>query len=682
MKNLKLSVKLIGGFILTALIILGVGITAMVQQDKMHDLQIELAEQDLPAVSHILQIKGELANIAGLMRNLLTPYATAKQREQVHQGLLDGRKIYGAERDDFLLLDFAKAIEPEWREFSNHLVKWVTVNNKAVEISKGLISSDMVNPVTLNNHMNAFEIAHQSLLAKVGKLLSLNQDFAGGTDGTACSLGKWLDNMDTTNHEVVAITKELRPVHLSLHKAVAKIKENASQHNTDQAQDIASNQLFPISEKVFEFVHKMTKISDIANNSFTEMNQLLLIEAAEHQANTFRTMNDMVAKAEQEAEVTVRRGDAIAEHSSIITIIGIVIGVVLALGLGFYLTLSITRPLLKGVELSKSMAEGDMTKTMDVDQKDEIGTLALSLNEMAGNLRTMISEIGNGVNSVDDSSSQLAAISDQMASGAGNTATKSSQVASAAEEMSVTQNTVAAAMEQASVNITMVAAATEEMTATITEIAQNSTRAKVITTEAVEQSKQASEKVDELGRAADEINKVTEAITEISEQTNLLALNATIEAARAGEAGKGFAVVANEIKDLAKQTAQATLEIKTKIQGIQQATGITVKEINSIAKVIADVDLIVATIATAVEEQTATTNEIAENVGQASSGITEVNENIAQASTVAEEIAADIADVSNSANEMNGASSQVKESAGDLSSIAGSLQQMVAKFKV
>ena len=488
--------------------------------------------------------------------------------------------------------------------------------------------------------------------------------------------------MDTTNHEIVAVTKDLRPVHLNLHKAVAKIKENASQQNTYQAQDIASKELFPLSEKVFEFVHTMKGISDVANNSFTEMNKLLLFEAAEHQVNTFKTMDDMVLKAEKKAESTVLRGEGIASQSTIITTIGIVLGVVLALVLGFYLTFSITKPLLKGVELSKAMADGDMTKTMDVDQKDEIGALALSLNQMAGNLRTMISEIGNGVNSVDDSSSQLAALSDQMSSGAETTAAKSGQVAASAEEMSVNQSTVAAAMEQASVNINMVAAATEEMNVTITEISQNSTRAKGITSQAVDQSQQASVRVDELGRAADEINKVTEAITEISEQTNLLALNATIEAARAGEAGKGFAVVANEIKDLAKQTAGATLEIKNKIEGIQQATGITVKEINAIAKVIADVDQIVATIAAAVEEQTATTQEIAENVAQASSGITEVNENIAQTSTVAGEIAVDIADVNNSANEMSGASSQVKENATDLSSIAGSLQQMVAKFKV
>lgn len=64
---------------------------------------------------------------------------------------------------------------------------------------------------------------------------------------------------------------------------------------------------------------------------------------------------------------------------------------------------------------------------------------------------------------------------------------------------------------------------------------------------------------------AQDISKVTEVITEISEQTNLLALNATIEAARAGEAGKGFAVAANEIKELAKQTAEATKEIKIKV---------------------------------------------------------------------------------------------------------------------
>ena len=682
MKNLKIGTKLVGGFILTALIIVAVGITAIVQQGKMHHLEEEITENDLPAVQNILIIKSEAAAIASLMRTLLTPYVSVEQRKRAHEGLLERRKIYGAAKTAFLSLDFAETVKPELEDFSTHIGNWVSVNNKAVELSQNLIDTDMTNPALLNNHMNEFEIAHQALLAKLGKLLAFDISFEGGTDGTACTLGKWLDNMDTTNPKIVSLAKELRPIHLQLHKHVGEVKQYIVESRPSEARDVTIDELFPLSEQVFKIVAEMKAESDIAYSSFEEMNTMLLNDAALHQDNTFNAIDNIVKKAEGESANTVKRGESIAKTSQIITTAGICLGVVFALILGFYLTYIITTPLQKGVELSEAMAGGDMTKTMEVDQKDEIGVLAQSLNEMARNLRQMITDVREGVESVDGSSNQLATISNQMQSGAENTASRSGQVAAAAEEMSTNQNTVAAAMEQASVNVNMVATATEEMNATISEIAQNSHNAKEITTEAVSKSEKASQRVDDLGKAADEINKVTEAITEISEQTNLLALNATIEAARAGEAGKGFAVVANEIKDLAKQTAQATLDIKTKIQGIQEATGITVTEINDIQSVISHIDQIVSTIAAAIEEQTATTREIAENVSQASTGIIEVNENVAQSSTVSGEIAHDIAEVNNSANEMKQASTQVNESAGDLSGVSLNLKNMISKFKV
>jgi len=220
------------------------------------------------------------------------------------------------------------------------------------------------------------------------------------------------------------------------------------------------------------------------------------------------------------------------------------------------------------------------------------------------------------------------------------------------------------------------------MTSVIKEIAQNTEKARTVTGEAVSEAAETSEKVDELGRAANEIGKVTETITEISEQTNLLALNATIEAARAGEAGKGFAVVANEIKDLAKQTAEATGEIRKKIEGIQTSTKGTVIHIKQITKVINNVNEIVATIATAVEEQSVTTREIADNVTQASQGLGEITENVAQSSSVADEIAKDIADVNQTSGEMSNTSSQVNTSAEDLSKEAEQLMGMVGQFQV
>jgi methyl-accepting chemotaxis protein len=294
----------------------------------------------------------------------------------------------------------------------------------------------------------------------------------------------------------------------------------------------------------------------------------------------------------------------------------------------------------------------------------------------------MIKDIGRQAEALSAASLELAGLSRQMSEDTENVSGRSNGVASAAEEMNANMNSVAAAMEEASTNVSLVASAVEEMSGTISEIAENTERASSITRDAASLAGSASERVGELGAAAQAIGKVTETITEISEQTNLLALNATIEAARAGEAGKGFAVVANEIKELARQTAAATREIREKIESIQSSTGKTVSDIEHIATVIKDVNEIVTSVAAAVDEQAVTTREIAGNVAQSSLGIRETTENVAQSSVVAGEIARDIAEVNHAAGDMAAGSSRVKVSAGDLSHLAEQLMGLVRKFKV
>ncbi len=314
--------------------------------------------------------------------------------------------------------------------------------------------------------------------------------------------------------------------------------------------------------------------------------------------------------------------------------------------------------------------------------QDELDKLAAWINTFVTRIASIIKDISKDSEMLNNSSADLSSLSAQMSGGAENMAGKSNTVAVASEEMSSNMNSVAAAMEEAATNVGMVATAAEEITSNINEIAQNTEKASNITGEAVIQTQSASNKVDELGNAANEIGRVVETITEISEQVNLLALNATIEAARAGEAGKGFAVVANEIKDLAKQTAEATMEIKGKIGAIQGSTDATVTEIDQISKIINEVNEIVTTIATAVEEQSLTTKEIAGNVAQASQGIQEVNKNVAQSSTVSAEIANDISGVNQSAGEMSNSSAQVNLSAEELTKMGAKLNKMVGKFKV
>ncbi len=225
---------------------------------------------------------------------------------------------------------------------------------------------------------------------------------------------------------------------------------------------------------------------------------------------------------------------------------------------------------------------------------------------------------------------------------------------------------VAAASEEASTNVQSVASATEEMASSVNEISRQVQESARMAGDAVGQARITNDRVSELSKAASRIGDVVELINTIAGQTNLLALNATIEAARAGEAGRGFAVVASEVKALAEQTAKATGEIGQQITGIQAATQDSVNAIKEISGTIEKLSEISAAIAAAVEEQGAATQEISRNVQQASHGTQHVSSNIA--------------DVQRGASETGTASSQVLSAAQSLSSESNRLKLEVGKF--
>jgi methyl-accepting chemotaxis protein len=383
---------------------------------------------------------------------------------------------------------------------------------------------------------------------------------------------------------------------------------------------------------------------------------------------------------------TIAEKEAFAAVSDLrlVVVVLLLVAAIVVAGLALLVAAGLVRPINRTVVMLKDIAEGegDLTRRLDIGSKDELGEMARWFNVFMEKLQAMIKEIAGNSDTLKATSSSLSAIAGQLAQGADNMLQRSNGVATATEEMSANMTNVAAASEQASTNVNMVAAATEEMTATVQEIAQNSGKARGITETAVVKANGASAKVNELGKAALEISKVTEVITEISEQTNLLALNATIEAARAGEAGKGFAVVANEIKELARQTASATQQIKIRIEGIQNSTNETVVEIGQISKVIDEVNEIVGTIATAVEEQSVSSQEISSNISQASQGIEEVNQNVNQTSAVSSGISSDIAEVNQGVEDITLNSTQVKAKAGELAQLANQLQEIVGRFKV
>jgi methyl-accepting chemotaxis protein len=325
---------------------------------------------------------------------------------------------------------------------------------------------------------------------------------------------------------------------------------------------------------------------------------------------------------------------------------------------------------------------GNLNHEVSVHQNDEIGRLASSLQDMITNLRNMIRVMTDGVQTLHASSSDLSKVSSSLMDISNSSLQRLTAVASAAEEMSVSMSSLAATGEQGAANMQVAASGTEQMAMTVREIAAKSEETRNVVTQAVELSNSTSAKVTALGNAAREITRVTEVITKISEQTNLLALNATIEAARAGEAGRGFAVVADEVKKLASQTADATQDIKNRIDDIQGSTNDTVGEIAKISEIIGNVYDAVNTIAAAVEEQSVTTADVSHNVSQASRGIQEMSENITQSSQASASVAGDIAGVQAGVQETVAGSSRISASAKNLDELAKQMREIAQGFKV
>ena len=384
-------------------------------------------------------------------------------------------------------------------------------------------------------------------------------------------------------------------------------------------------------------------------------------------------------------QIATETASSSLQSSSNILIVGVLVALALGIIASFVITRSIIIPINECVVFTGPMAKGDFSHDVpDCLRKrgDEMGDLARAFNTLVENTRNLLREVTSGVQTIAASSTELSAVSSQTTNAVKAMSEKTCTVAAAAEEASANTVSVAASMEQTSTNLASVAAATEEMSATVGEIAANSEKARVISGQATAQAASVSALMQQLGVSANEIGKVTETIAAISSQTNLLALNATIEAASAGDAGRGFAVVANEIKELARQTAKATENIKDKISGVQSSTDSAITGIEKISAVINDVGTLIVSIAAAIEEQSSVTQSVANNINQASIGVKDANVRTAQTASVSKTMARDLTGINTSVAEIRQGGENVLASTVGLSKVAEQLKATADQFRI
>jgi methyl-accepting chemotaxis protein len=247
-----------------------------------------------------------------------------------------------------------------------------------------------------------------------------------------------------------------------------------------------------------------------------------------------------------------------------------------------------------------------------------------------------------------------------------NVSTASVQLQETARSMSANadnnnrQSTaVASASEESSMNVQTAATATEQLSSSVREISRQINDSSDVAAKAKSAAGEIDVTVQDLARAAEKISQIVDLINKIASKINLLALNATIEAARAGESGKGFAVVAQEVKNLAKQTANATGEIAMQVEEVQAATDKTVDATQGILEIIQRIGDNSAAIAAAIEEQDSSTQEIARSVQEAAVGTQAVS--IEEVRQVAGDTGASAVQVLEAAQSLSGQSDQLNK---------------------
>lgn len=328
------------------------------------------------------------------------------------------------------------------------------------------------------------------------------------------------------------------------------------------------------------------------------------------------------------------------------------------------------------------VAQGDLTGTLEDKTQDELGALARDVNLMTEHLRTMLSEIREEANQLNAASEELSATSAQLSSSSEESTQQTVGAAESTRRLDACVGDVNQITQHLAQQAQSVAAAVEEMSASIREVAQNCKQESKIAQECMEKANVSGDKMQALGASAQAIGEVLDIIHDIADQTNLLALNATIEAASAGEAGKGFAVVANEVKALARQTADATNKIGEQIKQIQMSVEASIRSIEDIRKITEEQNRISATISHSVSEQDAAASEIAKNIAEVSMNSQQTLENVEVALAQSTQISGSMVSMEQASRQVSAGATQIHSSSHDLAKTASLLREIVSRFKV
>ena len=371
----------------------------------------------------------------------------------------------------------------------------------------------------------------------------------------------------------------------------------------------------------------------------------------------------------REAKAEFTKAVAQYESARTLSIASIVLGVLLGVGLSWWLISSVTGPLEKiRNAVAHASQSGDFTQNVAVEQRDEVGETARAFNELLASLRTTLGDLLGAIGQVNGAAGDLSDNAQQAAIASSATSESASAMAASVEQMSVSISEVGSGTRQA----LDLARQAGEFSSQGGEVIQ---KAVAEIAQIADSVRRVSDTIAELGSRSERISGVVQVIKEVADQTNLLALNAAIEAARAGEAGRGFAVVADEVRKLAERTTGATGEIGQMVNEIQVSARSAVTEMGlAVSQVDAGVEL--------AEQAGRSITDIRNSTAEVARVVSDITDAIVEQGVASQSIATQVERVAQAAEENSAAAGQSSDAAAQMRQLAEQMSSMAGRFRI